>query len=119
MEIKLAEALVAKNLLPQGTEVKAKYLAAGLGGIGTVLVSDEFTIKQLFRNAEGELRFQLESTRDGVVRKLPPLAIEEIDGMDPHRFAAVWNIKADGDAAKVGKRRGRKPKDRSGTQASA
>lgn len=113
MDIKLAEALVAKNLLPKGTEVKAKYLAAGLGGIGTVLVSDEFTITQVLRTPEGDLRFQLESTQDGRVRKLPALAIQEIDGMEPARFAAVYNIKADGDAAKVGKRRGRKPKDRS------
>jgi hypothetical protein len=113
MDIKLAEALVSKALLPVGTEVKAKYLAVGLGGIGTVLVDDIFTIKQIFRNPEGELRFQLESTRDGVVRRLPAVAIFELDGMDPERFAAVWDIKADGGAAKVGKRRGRKPKDRS------
>lgn len=113
METKLAEALVSKNLLPKGTEVKAKYLATGLGGIGTVLVDDIFTIKQIFRNPEGELRFQLESTRDGMVRKLPALAIFELDGMAPERFAAVWDITVDGGAAKVGKRRGRKPKDRS------
>lgn len=113
METNLAEALVAKSLLPQGTEVKAKYLATGLGGIGTVLVDDIFTIKQIFRNPEGELRFQLESTRDGAVRRLPAVAIFELDGMDPERFAAVWDIKSDGGAAVVGKRRGRKPKDRS------
>lgn len=113
MDIKLAEALVAKNLLPQGTEVRAKYLATSLGGIGQVLVSDDFSITQIFKNPQGELRFQLESTRDGGTIKLPPIAIMEIDGMEPERFAAVYDIKADGGKAVVGKRRGRKPKDRS------
>lgn len=113
MDPKLAEALVAKNLIPSGTEVKAHYITAGLGGIGTVLASDEFTVKRIFKNTDGDLRFKLVSTCDGSERNLPPLAIINIDGMDPERFAAVYNIKADGDAAKVGKRRGRKPKDRS------
>lgn len=37
--------------------------------------------------------------------------VEMIDGMDTKRFASVYNIKADGSDRKVGKKRGRKPKN--------
>ena len=36
--------------------------------------------------------------------------LEAIDGMDLARFARVYNVKADGCTAKLGKKRGRKPK---------
>lgn len=36
--------------------------------------------------------------------------LEAIDGMDLARFARVYNVKADGSSAKLGKKRGRKPK---------
>lgn len=36
--------------------------------------------------------------------------LEAIDGMDLKRYARVYNIKADGSKASVGKKRGRKPK---------
>lgn len=37
--------------------------------------------------------------------------VEMVDGMDIKRFASVYNIKADGSDRKVGKKRGRKPKN--------
>lgn len=113
MDPKLAEALVARGVLSAGTEVEARYLGAGLSGKFDTLVSGAFTIESAYLNTEGTIYFSLSSTADGSSRKLPALAVTSIDGMDPARFASVYDIKADGDAAKVGKRRGRKPKDRS------
>jgi hypothetical protein len=113
MDIKLAEALVAKNLLVEGTEVEAAYLSTSLGGIGQHLVRGEFTINKPIKRQDGSLAFSLTSTRDGTSRNLPAISITAIDGMDPARFASVYDVKADGNAAVVGKRRGRKPKDRS------
>jgi hypothetical protein len=112
MDSKLAEALVAKGVLGAGTEVEARYLGAGLSGKFDMLVSGGFTIEGASLSG-GTVYFTLTSTADGSQKRLPALAVTSIDGMDPERFASVYNVKADGGEAKVGKRRGRKPKDRS------
>lgn len=115
MDTNLAISLVNKGVLVSGTEIEARYRAAGLGGVGTVVVSGEFTIDAVGKTPDGTLVFVATSTRDGKKKQLLAESITTIDGMEPARFAAVYNIKADGSGAKMGKRRGRKPKDRSGT----
>lgn len=115
MDLNLAISLVNKGVLNEGTEIEARYRAAGLGGVGTVVVAGEFTIDRVGQAQDGRLVFEATSTADGKKKWLPAEAITSIDGMEPARFAAVYNIKADGSGAKMGKRRGRKPKDRSGT----
>lgn len=112
MDIKLAEALVSKGVLKAGTEVEARHYAVGLGGITKVLVTDYFTIVRSKVKTNG-VTFELASLRDGSLSTVPAENVLNIDGMDPARFASVYDIKPDGAAAKVGARRGRKPKDRS------
>lgn len=112
MDNKLAEALIARNLLPAGTEVRAKYKAMGLGSVNNVLVSGDFSIAGHKVKEDGTIRFRLADLRSGAPTNVDAEAIEDIDGMDPVRFAAVWDITADGGKAVVGKRRGRKPKNR-------
>lgn len=113
MDVKLAEALINKGVLPAGTEVESHYRAAGLGGITTVPVTGYFSIVHSIVRESGKIFFVLASLSDGKQTKVPAASIINIDGMDPARFASVYGIKADGSAAKQGKRRGRKPKDRS------
>lgn len=113
MDNKLAEALLARNLLPPGTEVRAKHMAMGLGSVNNVLVASDFSIAGHKTNEDGSIVFTLADLRSGARTKVLAGDIEDIDGMDPARYAAVWDITSDGGKAVVGKRRGRKPKDRS------
>jgi hypothetical protein len=56
--------------------------------------------------------FTCASTIDGQRKVIPGSAIVRIDGMDPERLAANFNLTPEGVSVKVGKRRGRKPKNR-------
>lgn len=113
MDIKLAEALVIKGVIKSGTEVEAYHYAVGLGGVTTVRVVDYFTVVKAQVLNGGAVLFDLSSLRDGAISHAKAEDVLNIDGMEPGRFASVYDIKPDGAAAKVGNRRGRKPKDRS------
>lgn len=112
MENKLAEALVTKGHLPAGTEVQAKHKAMGLGSVNNVMVSSGFSISSTQILENGKVKFVLADLRSGAPSTVYADAIQEIDGMDPVRFASVYDITADGGKAVVGARRGRKPKNR-------
>jgi cell division GTPase FtsZ len=112
MENKLAEALVKKGVLPAGTEVHAKHFAKGLCSVNTVLVSNDFSIIGTTIREDGKVVFRLADLRSGKPTDVLAEAVETIDGMDPVRFADVYNVTADGGKAILGKRRGRKPKNR-------
>lgn len=112
MDNKLAEALVLKGVLPAGTEIKAKHKAMGLGSVNNVLVVDNFSVTSTKIREDGRVLFKLADLRTGAPSSVYADAVEEIDGMDPVRFADVYNITAEGGKAILGKRRGRKPKNR-------
>ena len=112
MHAGLAETLVTKGIIVRGTEVEAKYLAKGLGCKENIVAQGDFMIVQAFRNEDGKIGFEMKSTKDGTSRKVLADAIVTIDGMEPERFAAVYNVKPDGGTKAAGKRRGRKPKNR-------
>jgi len=112
MDNKLAEALVLKGVLKEGTEVRAKHKAMGLGSVVNVIVSGEFSITGTKILEDGRVYFKLADLRSGAPSSVFAEDIEIIDGMDPVRFANVYNITADGGKAILGKRRGRKPKNR-------
>lgn len=112
MNSKLAEALILKGHLPAGTEVEARYKTMGLGSVNNVTVTGDFSIVSTEVNEDGRVMFKLADLRSGAPTQVEAEAIEGIDGMDPERFAAVWDITASGGKAVVGKRRGRKPKNR-------
>lgn len=112
MDNKLAEALVLKGVLPAGTEIRAKHKAMGLGSVNNVLVVDNFSVTSTKIREDGRVLFKLADLRTGAPSSVYADAVEEIDGMDPVRFADVYNITADGGKAILGKRRGRKPKNR-------
>jgi len=116
MDKSLALKLVAKNLINETTEVVAVYKGSSISGDPNVVSTGIFSVVGVNENTDAlgfpSITFTLQSTRDGSRRVVSSNAILEIDGMEPNRFASVYNIKADGADAKVGKRRGRKPKDR-------
>ena len=112
MENKLADALVLKGVLPAGTEVRAKHKAMGLGSVNNVQVTSDFSVARSKIREDGIVVFTLSNLRDGAQTKVLAEDILDIDGMDPVRFASVYNITADGGKAILGKRRGRKPKNR-------
>jgi len=114
MNINLASKLMEKNVLGVNTEVEAEYTTKALGGHINMKAREVFLITQVLQDpTNNRVIFEMTSTRNGSKRHLGPESIIAIDGMDPSRFASVYNVKADGADAKVGKRRGRKPKDRS------
>jgi hypothetical protein len=113
MENKLAEALAVKGVLPAGTEVEARYTGVGLGAVSNVKVTGYFSIVSIGKKKSGDIVFTLAGLRDGAVSKVLAEDVINIDGMDPARFASVYDIKADGNVAAPKARRGRKPKDRS------
>lgn len=112
MDNKLAEALVLKGVLPAGTEVKARHKAMGLGSVNNVTVVDNFSVTSTVIREDGRVVFKLADLRSGVPSSVYADDVEEIDGMDPVRFANVFDITASGSKAVLGKRRGRKPKNR-------
>ncbi len=116
MDKSLATKLIDKNLINENTEVVARYKGSSISGDASVVGTDIFSVDKVLGLVDEEKIFiQVTSTRDGSKRVICHRDIIEIDGMEPNRFASVYNIKADGGDATVGKRRGRKPKDRSKT----
>lgn len=112
MDNKLAEALINKGVLPVGTEVEARHQVVGLGGVNNVTVTDFFTIAGTMVREDGKVLFSLLTLRNGQESRVLAENVLNIDGMDPVRFADVYNVTADGGKAVLGKRRGRKPKNR-------
>jgi hypothetical protein len=112
MENNLATALVTRGVLPKGTEVRAHHKAMGLGSVNNVMVTSDFSIAGTSIREDGQVVFTLANLRDGGQSKVLAEAILDIDGMDPVRFASVYDITATGGKAVVGARRGRKPKNR-------
>lgn len=114
MDKSLATKLIDKRLINESTEVVARYKGSSISGDTSVVGTDIFSVDQVLgADQEGVIFIRVTSTRDGSKRIICHRDIIEIDGMEPNRFASVYNIKADGGDAAVGKRRGRKPKDRS------
>jgi len=109
MEMSLAESLITKGIIRPDIEVEARYKTKSLGPNDGVVVSDSFMIKKI-DELEGKFFFTLISTKDGKAIRVSPKAISALDGMEPERFAKVFNINPDGSIRKKGKKRGRKTK---------
>lgn len=112
MDKTLTTKLIERGLINSETEVTARYKGIGVSGDLSVKGTEVFAVSKLLGEQQDLILFEVTSIRDGAKRNVSHRDIIEIDGMDPHRFAAVYDIKADGQNAVVGKRRGRKPKVR-------
>jgi len=103
MNINLARAFMQKQVMQPGMVIKGRTPAYGLGGAIQKVMKNT-----VFENygAKGFICRDDDGRRCLVDYDL----VTAIDGMKPERLARVYNIKADGTAAKTGKKRGRKPK---------
>jgi hypothetical protein len=112
MNIFLAEKLINKNIIKIETEVDAYYEAISLNGTTKIKTAGTFSILRIAKNTNDNIIFELSSTYDGSKMILPVNAIFKIDGMLPEELAKAFDIKEDGTDQPIGKKRGRKPKDR-------
>lgn len=99
----LIKTLLKRNLIPSNSILTGKVRANTLGGIN---------LKVKKRVNYSCLSMQGFVCQDELGKKylMEFDDLESIDGMGLTRFARTHNIKADGTDAKVGKKRGRKPK---------
>ena len=103
MQKNLAEVLLNKGLIIPGTLVYGLTTTSGLGQTLS-RVPKELMIE----NFVNDIFYCRDRTGSKYVMYVDD--VQEIDGMTPERFAAVYNIKPDGGKKAVGKKRGRKPK---------
>lgn len=110
MNKKLAKVLIEKGLITEGMEITAKFKTPGIDGMPTSYAREIFTLNG-FVMRNGSYYFDLISTEDGQRMGLRTDTVIEIDGMCPIRFAASYDIDANGDPiVYTTKKRGRKSK---------
>lgn len=110
MNDKLAESLVQVGVLIPGVEIEVEYITKGLSGNIDTPATDTFFIRKIFKTSAGKILFDCSSTIAEQIHRFLPSNITKIDGMDPARFAGVYNIAPNGDPKRRGNKRGRKSK---------
>ncbi|RYF14498.1 MAG: hypothetical protein EOO77_14220 [Oxalobacteraceae bacterium] len=105
----LLKVLVERNILGVRTEIDARYRGRDIAGHSLVMASGTFLILSV-HPTETDYQFVAADVIDGSRRTIPGTAITGIDGMDPARLAANYDLDPYGIPVKVGKRRGRKPR---------
>ncbi len=112
MKTSLLKTLVEKKIGRVETEVEARVRVPDIGGQLYTEVVGSFLIRGVrFDEANDCYVLRGYSTRDGAMFTIDSRAIRLIDGMEPDRFASVYNISPEGETKRTGKRRGRKPRD--------
>lgn len=112
MNNKLALVLTKRGLITGVTEVEALYQTTTLGVVSTTIAKGEFTVCGYRIDDSGHVIFNVRSIHKGEYYEVPSENILKIDGMEPTRYANVYNINCDGTNGAPEKRRGRKPKKR-------
>lgn len=107
----LIDALVKHKAFDNSTIITANYETVDL--VGRVFSKiGEFKINRILKNSE-RIQFELlplNDTKNEVI--LASLSqIKAVDGMDMARFADIYDLLPDGSKKKVGRKRGRKPKN--------
>lgn len=103
-------ALLEKQALNTDTIVTAIYNVTDMFGRKFNKTTD-FKISNIFTDAD-KIIFDLIALTDNHVIKVGPESIIHIDGMDILRYADIYDLLPDGSTKKVGKKRGRKPRNR-------
>jgi hypothetical protein len=107
MQIELVKALIERGVINDSTCIVADCPVMVMGGmpadIELTLTVDRVQI------LDGTIRIYA-SNQEGRKYNVPAHNIKSIDGMDPIRLAAAYDIKPDGHRGISGKKRGRKPK---------
>jgi hypothetical protein len=103
---KLIETLVNKNFLSEGTVITINVPAIAMNGTYFETPKDMMVTQVI---TSDEKPTMVISDRLSTMTITLDTEILAIDGMDLDRYADAHDIKADGDAKSIGKRRGRKP----------
>lgn len=112
MKLNLAKTLYNKGLIRPDVEIETSYTTTAIGNINEIKVSGCFMIREII-NENDKMKLLVSSVKDGHSRIVDIETVTSIDGMEPNRFAEVYDIKDNGENKDPVPRRGRKPKDRS------
>lgn len=112
MNTALTAKLIEKGVIRVNTEIDAYYVGFDIAGVATARTPGNFTIVGARKKADSFM-FDVRNTVDGSRRIVMAEDVNMIDGMEPDRFAEIYGLTGDGLEIKQGKRRGRKPKNRS------
>lgn len=110
MNNSLLKVLVQRNIIGVRTEIDAHYRGRDIAGNPLIPSTGTFLILEVHTNGHA-FAFTCADTIDGSRRIIPGSAILAVDGMDPLRLAENYELTEAGEKLKVGKRRGRKPKN--------
>jgi Mg/Co/Ni transporter MgtE len=106
----LISALIEKNAFVSDTIITARYQSTDLFGRVFNKLGD-FRVKRII-NSSDQMFFELITLQDGSsIIKARAESIEAVDGMEIDRFADIYDLLPDGTRKKVGRKRGRKPKN--------
>lgn len=109
MTSELINALIEKNAFASDTIITARYKSFDLFG-RVFNKSGDFKLQRITRSP-GQHIFELaDLSSSKYVIKATANDIVAVDGMDIHRFADIYDILPDGSGKRVGRKRGRKPK---------
>ena len=111
MHANLLKVLIERNVIRARTEIDAYYRGGDLAGDLLVRAIGTFLILAI-ENSDRGIVLECASTVDGRRVRLPGSAIVRVDGMCPTRLALNFDLSPEGVPLVVGKRRGRKPKNR-------
>lgn len=101
-------ALVDKKVINSDNVITASYTVCDSAGRSIRKVGNFGVIK--IDKLDDSVNFTLQHVLEKKRVKVDDESIIAIDGMDPRRYADVYDINADGSNKKTGKKRGRKPK---------
>ena len=104
----LIQSMIEKDAFDSNTLITAKYMVKTTLGLNWS--TGLFRIQQIKKMPRVGLMFDLIKLDDDAHTSITIYHIIAIDGMDPARYADVYDLNGDGSAKVCGKKRGRKPK---------
>ena len=111
MKITLAQALIERGVLNHNSRIIADCPVRAMGDIPVEMEMVLTVTRAVFE--DGTIRLHA-NDKAGRKYSVPCEKVKWIDGMNPVRLAAAYDIKPDGLKRAPGKKRGRKPKINTG-----
>ena len=108
MKITLAQALINRGILGKTSRIIANCPITAMGDVPAYRELT-LTVERVVVE-EGTIKFHTVS-RAGRKYSIPCEEVVEVDGMNPVRLAAAYDIRPDGLVRSPGKKRGRKSKE--------
>jgi len=110
MKPEILKTLIEKDILTHKSEIEAAYRAIDISGSPLAKNIGVFSVKMVVQQKD-KIYIDCVSVADGHRRKIDPVDVTKIDGMDIKRLFQVYGLSETGAKLYQGKRRGRKPKN--------